>query len=104
MGRLGRDRSFYRHVGDTDHFPEEVKARFEYGISHSRNFENPYLSYILRGNYSESSLPDYLRERVFASAQANVINADPADHEAYNRFLARYRRALPVVQAAADNS
>ena len=41
---------------------EEVKARFEYGISHSRNFENPYLSYILRGNYSESSLPDYLRE------------------------------------------
>lgn len=50
------------------------------------------------------SLPDYLRERVFASAQANVINADPADHEAYNRFLARYRRALPVVQAAADNS
>lgn len=62
MGRLGRDRSFYRHVGDTDHFPEEVKVRFEYGISHSRNFENPYLSYILRGNYSESSLPDYLRE------------------------------------------
>ena len=50
------------------------------------------------------SLPDYLRERVFASAQANVINADRADHEAYNRFLARYRRALPVVQAAADNS
>ena len=50
------------------------------------------------------SLPDYLRERVFASAQPNVIHADPVDHEAYNRFLARYRRALPVVQAAADNS
>lgn len=50
------------------------------------------------------SLPAYLDEKVFASARASVIDADPADHEAYGRFLDRYLRALPAVRAAAENS
>lgn len=50
------------------------------------------------------TLPAYLDAKVFADAEASVIDCDPADHEAYDRFLARYRRALPAVQAAADNS
>ncbi|WP_115728129.1 xylulokinase [Actinomyces culturomici] len=50
------------------------------------------------------TLPAYLDGKVFAGAEASVIDSDPADHEAYDRFLERYRTALPAVQAAADNS
>lgn len=50
------------------------------------------------------SLPAYLDEKVFAGAEASVIDADEADHQAYDRFLSRYRKALPAVKAAADNS
>lgn len=46
------------------------------------------------------TLPEYLDAKVFADAGASVIESDAADHEAYDRFLARYRAALPAVQAA----
>lgn len=65
MGSLGRDRSFYQHVEDTGDVGGDIKKRFEFGIFHSKNHSNPYLSYILRGNYSENSLPIYLRREYF---------------------------------------
>ncbi|WP_022867204.1 xylulokinase [Schaalia vaccimaxillae] len=55
------------------------------------------------GNEGET-LPQYLDSRVFADAEASVVEPDAGDHEGYNRFLERYRRALPTVQSAADNS
>ncbi|QPK81386.1 ATPase [Schaalia sp. ZJ405] len=50
------------------------------------------------------TLPDYLTAKVFAEAEATVIDSTPEDHDAYNRFLERYRQALPAVQSAGENS
>ena len=65
MGSLGRDRSFYRHVEDKEDVGGDIKKRFEFGISNSKNRSNPYLNYILKGNYSENALPIYLRREYF---------------------------------------
>ncbi|MDC4232352.1 FGGY-family carbohydrate kinase [Actinomyces sp. B33] len=52
----------------------------------------------------DESLPAYLDERVFADAQASVLEPDPAGRAGYDAFLARYRAALPAVQSMADHS
>lgn len=62
MGRLGRDKSFYEHLEDSEDVGGEIKKRFEFGISHSENRSNPYLSYILRGNFTKAGLPLYLNK------------------------------------------
>ncbi|MDO4793498.1 MAG: DUF3419 family protein [Filifactor alocis] len=62
MGRLGRDKSFYRYVEEKEGVAQDIKRRFEYGISSTRNRTNPYLSYILKGNFGEEALPVYLRK------------------------------------------
>lgn len=65
MGSLGRDGSFYQYVKDKKTAGRDIKKRFEFGISHSPNLSNPYLSYILRGNFGKSSLPLYLKRHFF---------------------------------------
>lgn len=65
MGTLGRDRSFYQHVEEKEDVGGDIKKRFELGIAHSENRTNPYLSYILRGNFTETSLPLYLKREYF---------------------------------------
>lgn len=65
LGGLGRDKSFFKHVKEKKSTGGDIKKRFEFGISHSVNLTNPYLSYILRGNFGRSSLPLYLRKNYF---------------------------------------
>ena len=48
------------------------------------------------------SLADYLDNKVFADAKSSTLMADPADVEGFNRFLERYRKALPVEKLATE--
>ncbi len=72
MGKLGRDKSFYRYLDDKENIAEDIKRRFEYGISHSINQNNPYLSYILRGNYRSEALPEYLQPANYPTIKNNL--------------------------------
>lgn len=46
------------------------------------------------------SLEDYLDNKVFAGSSVNTIIADESDIAGFNVFLTRYKKALPVEQAA----
>ena len=46
------------------------------------------------------SLPDYLDNRVFATAKSTTLMADKADVDGFNTFLDRYKKALAVEEAA----
>lgn len=72
MGALGRDASFYDHVKAKENVAGDIKARFEYGISHTANGDNPYLHYILKGNFSKQALPLYLRPDYYPIIKANL--------------------------------
>ena len=48
------------------------------------------------------SLEDYLDNKVFAGARSTTLMAEDQDVEGFNRFLERYRRALPVEKAATE--
>ena len=45
-------------------------------------------------------LEDYLNEKVFANAKSSTLMADESDIEGFRRFLAQYRKSLPVEIAA----
>ena len=81
MGRLGRDVSFYDHVEEKEGSGNDIRSRFEFGISNTVNADNPYMSYIVRGGYSRRSLPLYLRRENFDIIRRNIdritlINGD----------------------------
>lgn len=81
MARFGRDNSFYKYVDDKKSQADDIKKRFEYGISHTINKKNPYLSYILKGNFSEYALPEYLKKENFKKIKSDLdkivlINSD----------------------------
>ncbi len=65
MGRLGRDSSFYRYVTEKESSGEDIRKRFEYGVSHTSNVTNPYFGYIVFGRYGGRNLPLYLRRENF---------------------------------------
>ena len=48
------------------------------------------------------TLEDYLEKRVFAQAKVSELTADEADRAGFAKFLALYRRALPVERAAIE--
>ena len=48
------------------------------------------------------TLPDFLDQEVFAEAKSATICADEADREGFNKFLARYKKALPMEKAAVE--
>ena len=49
---------------------------------------------------SGEKLPDYLNRRVFADSRSTTIMADENDIRGFERFLALYRKSLPVHAAA----
>lgn len=65
MGKLGRDKSFFKYVEDSDNVAVRIKKRFELGVSNVPNNKNPYLSYILRNEFGEGALPEYLKQENF---------------------------------------
>ena len=48
------------------------------------------------------TLPDYLDNKVFAGARSMTLMADEADVDGFDRFLARYRAALPMEKKAIE--
>jgi len=69
MGRLGRDPEFFRYVEGS--VAERILSRAEYALTRLPAHSNPYLEYILRGNF-KNALPFYLRPEVFADVKRNL--------------------------------
>jgi S-adenosylmethionine-diacylglycerol 3-amino-3-carboxypropyl transferase len=59
MGRLGRDPAFFEHVEGT--VGERILERTRHALTAIPVGTNPYLTYIMTGNYSARALPRYLR-------------------------------------------
>ncbi|MBL8888756.1 MAG: DUF3419 family protein [Planctomycetaceae bacterium] len=69
MGRLGRDPEFFRYVEGS--VGERILARTEYALTELGTHDNPYLAYILSGNYGDA-LPRYLRPENFEAIRAGL--------------------------------
>ena len=69
MGRLGRDPEFFRYV-ETD-VASRIFKRAEYALTVLPTDNNPYLEYILTGNFKKA-LPFYLRRENFDSIRNNL--------------------------------
>lgn len=62
MGRLGRDPEFFRYVEGS--VADRILARARYALTELPTHANPYLSYILTGNFTHA-LPPYLEPERF---------------------------------------
>ncbi len=69
MGRLGRDPEFFRYVEGS--VAERILGRARYALTVLPTHENPYVEYILTGNYGRV-LPLYLRPYVFPELRRNL--------------------------------
>lgn len=69
MGRLGRDPEFFRYVEGS--VAERILARARHALTVLPTHANPYLDYILNGNFTRT-LPHYLRPEVFAAVRRNL--------------------------------
>ncbi|NLX27016.1 MAG: DUF3419 family protein [Lentisphaerae bacterium] len=69
MGRHGRDPAFFQHVEGT--VAERILERTEYALTQLDTSANPYLSYILTGNFTHA-LPHYLQPEVYAAIRHNI--------------------------------
>lgn len=59
MGLLGRDPAFFDHVEGS--VAERILKRTHHAMTQLPTYNNPYLVYILTGNYLPTALPLYLR-------------------------------------------
>jgi S-adenosylmethionine-diacylglycerol 3-amino-3-carboxypropyl transferase len=69
MGRLGRDTSFFKYVEGS--VAERIMERVNVGLTEVDGPQNPYLQYILTGNFG-NALPHALRKENFAAIKANI--------------------------------
>lgn len=70
MGKLGRDSEFFRYV-DKFIISQELFKRTEYALTTLPTNDNPYLKYILTGDYGEI-LPYYIREGNYDIVKENI--------------------------------
>jgi S-adenosylmethionine-diacylglycerol 3-amino-3-carboxypropyl transferase len=59
MGRLGRDPAFFDHVEGS--VASRIMSRTRHALTRIPTGRNPYLTYILTGNFLRAALPRYLR-------------------------------------------
>jgi S-adenosylmethionine-diacylglycerol 3-amino-3-carboxypropyl transferase len=73
MGALGRDPSQYRHVDRRSivEIGNALRERIEHGFTVPPPWENPYLEYLVTGNFN-LSLPVYLRPGCFEVIKASL--------------------------------
>lgn len=64
MGRLGRDPAFFAHVEGS--VADRILSRTRYALTQLPVATNPYLTYILTGNFTVNALPLYLRPESYA--------------------------------------
>lgn len=69
MARMGRDPEFFRYVKGP--IAGRLLERAQYAFTELDPSDNPYLRYILTGNYAPA-LPDYLQPEVFGQVRANL--------------------------------
>ncbi len=68
MGMMGRDPEFFRFVEGS--VADRILKRTEFALRNLPGSENPWLQYIVSGNFI--SLPPYLESRNFAAVKANL--------------------------------
>lgn len=71
MGRLGRDPEFFRYVEGS--VSDRILRRTKHALTVLPTNSNPYLDYILNGNFT-CALPLYLEERRFESLRKGLDN------------------------------
>lgn len=59
VGRFGRDPALFEHVQGS--VADRILARTRYALTELPTESNPYLAYVLTGNYPPEALPRYLR-------------------------------------------
>jgi S-adenosylmethionine-diacylglycerol 3-amino-3-carboxypropyl transferase len=69
MGRLGRDPVFFQQVKGS--VADRILSRARYALSELDASANPYLTYILTGNY-RPALPFYLRQEYYQAIRNNI--------------------------------
>lgn len=69
MGRLGRDPEFFRYVEGS--VAERILARARYALTVLPTDANPYLEYILTGNFGRN-LPLFLQPDLYPEVQRNL--------------------------------
>ncbi len=69
MGRLGRDPEFFRYVEGS--VADRILARTQYALTTLPTHENPYLQYVLHGNFGPA-LPRYLRPEHYLKIRAGL--------------------------------
>lgn len=70
IGKLGRDKEFFKYA--EKNISEEMKERSKYALCELSPYENPYIFYILTGNYHKSCLPYFLRKENFDKIRKNL--------------------------------
>ena len=70
VGKLGRDKEFFRYA--EKNISEEMKERSRYALCEQSPYENPYINYILTGNYRKDCLPYFLRKENFDKIRKNL--------------------------------
>jgi S-adenosylmethionine-diacylglycerol 3-amino-3-carboxypropyl transferase len=70
MGRMGRDPALFDHVEGT--VGERILARTRYALSELHTASNPYLAYIMTGNYPPEARPRYLRPESIPLIRARI--------------------------------
>jgi S-adenosylmethionine-diacylglycerol 3-amino-3-carboxypropyl transferase len=71
MGRMGRDPEFFRYVEVP--VAQSILHRARYALTELATHDNPYLDYILTGNFT-SSLPYYLQPAIYQKIKTNLDN------------------------------
>jgi S-adenosylmethionine-diacylglycerol 3-amino-3-carboxypropyl transferase len=73
MGKLGRDPEFFRHVeGEVS---ARILERAEYALTTLDTATNPYLTYILTGNFAPA-LPHYLEPENYNAIRSHIDNLE----------------------------
>ena len=70
VGKFGRDKEFFKYV-EKD-ISKVMTERSRYASCELSPYENPYLNYILTGNYRSDCLPYVLREENFEKIRENI--------------------------------
>lgn len=87
MGRLGRDPEFFAHVEGS--VGERILARTRHALTALETHSNPYLTYILTGNFASDAMPMYLRPEHYATIRdrlSRVTLLQSAAEQAPGRF------------------
>lgn len=69
-GNIARDPQFYKYVNED--MGETILNRMEYALTEMPLYNNPYMHYILKGNYDDAALPLYLRKENFLKIRNNL--------------------------------